>query len=135
VIGAVIHPVGDSPAENGLRVNLLLCALQDFQLSNNTCAIMQQANESLRCLEPCTFRPPALRRVPPCRGGSLRPHATISQAPLTVATTRGLAAALHGGLAKWQWPAVLATGELCKHLRQLMSLIIYRLSAEGIQAG
>ncbi|KAL4853513.1 putative GTP diphosphokinase RSH1 [Chlorella vulgaris] len=68
---------------------------------------MQGLGSRLRGLGTSALPPPALSlryRVIRLPG----PVATLSQAPLTTATSRGLLAAVNG-LAKWQWPAVLAT--------------------------
>lgn len=84
---------------------------------------MQGPGSRLRGLGTSALPPPALSlryRVIRLPG----PVATLSQAPLTTATSRGLLAAVNG-LAKWQWPAVLATGvplQLISHTACLQQL-------------
>lgn len=79
---------------------------------------MQQASGGLRGLGPCPLPSPApsgcrvLRRP-------VAPRATLTHAPLTAATSGRLAAALNGSLAKWQWPAMLATGAMPARLLPL----------------
>ena len=81
-------------------------------------ASMQQASGGLRGLGPCPLPSPApsgcrvLRRP-------VAPRATLTHAPLTAATSGRLAAALNGSLAKWQWPAMLATGAMPARLLPL----------------